>query len=197
LRALTIAIDDWADKGIKPPKSNYPQKKDLVSLADYRAAFPTIPGVEPLSVMNELTVLNFGPFFDSEGGVQTLLPPVLGPRYTVLVPRPRRDGDGAAGIDTMFTRAPLGTNVGWNIRAGFRAPDLCSLSGSFIPFAETRAERLSSGDSRLSLEERYKNHDGFVKAVEKAANQLVRERFLLEEDAETFIGAADASDVLR
>jgi hypothetical protein len=197
LRALTIAIDEWADKGIAPPRSNYPQKKDLVTLAEYQAAFPTIPGAAPPSVMNELTVLNFGPFFDSEGGVQTLLPPVLGPRYTVLVPRPRRDGDGAAGIDTMFTRAPLGTNVGWNIRAGFRAPDLCSLSGSFIPFAETRAERLASGDSRLSLEERYRDHRGFVKAVENAAKKLVRERFLLEEDAEKFIKAAEDSDILR
>lgn len=197
LRALTIAIDEWADKGIAPPRSNYPQKKDLVTLAEYRAAFPTIPGVEPPSVMNELTVLNFGPLFNSEGGVQTLLPPVPGPRYTVPVPRPRHDGDGAAGIDTMFTRAPLGTNVGWNIRAGFRAPDLCSLSGSFFPFAETRAERLSSGDSRKSLEERYRDHDGFVKAVRKAAKELVKERLLLEEDAEAFIQAAEASDVLR
>jgi Alpha/beta hydrolase domain len=149
------------------------------------------------SVLNELDVLDFGPFFDSEGGVQTLLPPVHGPRYTVLVPRPRADGDGEAGIDTMWTRAPLGTNVGWNVRAGVRAPDLCFLSGSFIPFAKTKAERLSSGDSRKSLKERYKDHRGFVKAVENAAKQLVKERFLLEEDAETFIRAAEASDVLK
>jgi hypothetical protein len=198
-RALVIAMDEWADQGITPPKSNYPgiQHKTLVPLDGYRAAFPAIPGVEPPSVMNELNVLNFGPFFDSEGGLQTLLPPVLGPRYTVLVPTPDEDGVGLAGIQTIFTRAPLGTNVGWNVRAGFRAPDLCSLSGSFVPFAETKAERLASGDSRKSLEERYKDHDGFVKAVRKAAKKLVRERFLLEEDAETFIRAAEASDVLR
>jgi hypothetical protein len=36
-----------------------------------------------------------------------------------------------------------------------------------------------------------------VKAVEKAAKHLVKERFLLEEDAETFISAAEASDVMR
>jgi hypothetical protein len=87
--------------------------------------------------------------------------------------------------------------VGWNVRAGFRAPDLCSLSGSFVPFAKTKAERLASGDSRKSLQERYKNHDGFVKAVKHAAKQLVHERFLLQEDAETFIRAAETSDVLQ
>jgi hypothetical protein len=202
-RALAIAMDEWADQGIEPPKSNYPgiqhtrHHNKLVSLDEYRAAFPTIPGAEPPSVMNELDVLDFGPLFDSEGGVQTLLPPVHGPRYQVLVPKPSEDGDGDAGINTMWTRAPLGTNVGWNLRPGFRAPDLCSLSGSFVPFAETRAERLASGDSRKSLEERYNDHSGFVRAVERAARRLVHERFLLEEDAQRFIDAAEASDVLR
>jgi hypothetical protein len=198
-RALTIALDEWVDQGIEPPESNYPGIKHntAVSLDEFRAEFPTIPGVTPPSVMSELNVMNFGPLFNSEGGLQTLLPPVLGPRYTVLVPKPDKDGTGVAGIKTMFTRAPLGTNVGWNIRAGFRAPDLCALSGSYIPFATTKAERLASGDSRKSLEERYKDHDGFVKAVEHAAKQLVHERFLLEEDANTFISAAEASDVLQ
>ncbi|HEU5393938.1 MAG TPA: alpha/beta hydrolase domain-containing protein [Candidatus Methylomirabilis sp.] len=49
----------------------------------------------------------------------------------------------------------------------------------------------------MSLEERYQDHAGFVKAVEKAAKHLVKEGFLLEEDAEKYIQAAEASDVLR
>jgi hypothetical protein len=70
----------------------------------------------------------------------------------------------------MGTRAPLGTNMGWNVRApGSRSANLCGLSGSFIPFATTKAERVASGDPRKSLEERYKSHAGYVKAVEKAA----------------------------
>jgi hypothetical protein len=196
-RALAVAMDEWADQGIPPPKSAYPEKKDLVTLDEYRAAFPAIPGVTPPSVVNELSVLNFGPLFDSEGGVQTVLPPLLGPAYPVLVPKPDKDGVGSGGIETILTRAPLGTNVGWNSRTGFRAPDLCGLSGSFIPFATTRAERVSSGDERKSLEERYKDHKGFVKAVENAAKALVKERFMLEEDAQTFVEAAEASDILR
>jgi hypothetical protein len=200
LRALTIALDEWADQGIAPPKSNYPrvQNKTLVSLDEYREAFPMIPGAPVTTVLNELEVLNFGPEFSSVGGVQTLLPPVLGPRYPViLVPKPDKDGVDLAGIRPMQIRVPLGTNTGWNVRAGFRAPDLCGLSGSFIPFATTKAERLAAEDPRKSLEERYKDHDGFVKAVRKAAKELVHERFLLEEDAEIFINAAEASDVLR
>jgi hypothetical protein len=199
VRALAIPLDEWADRGIEPPKSNYPrlENKTLVSLEEYRAAFPAIPGVEPPSVMDELNVLNFGPLFNSAGGVQTLLPPVLGSGYALFVPKPDKDGVGVGGIDPLVTRVPLGTNTGWNVQAGFRAPDLCGLSGSFTPFARTKAERLATGDPRKSLEERYKDHEGFVDAVERAAQELVKERFMLEEDAQTYIQAAQDSEVLR
>ena len=147
--------------------------------------------------MNEINVLNFGPGFNSRGGFQTVLPPIQGAPYAVFVPRPDRDGVGMAGIDTIFTRAPLGSNTVWNLLTGMRAGDLCRLSGSYVPFARTKAERLANGDPRLSLEERYKDHDGFVKAVEKATTQLVKERLLLEQDAQAFVRAAESSDVLR
>jgi hypothetical protein len=98
----------------------------------------------------------------------------------------------------MEIRAPLGTNTGWNVRAlGFRKPNLCSLSGAYIPFATTEEEPLANGDSRESLEERYGNHAGFVRAVRRAAQQLLRQGFLLQEDADRFISAAEASNVLR
>jgi len=197
LRAMVRVMDDWADRGVSPPDSNYPGKSDLVTLQDYRAMFPTIPGVQPPTVMNEINVFNFGPLFNSQGGNQTILPPLLGPRYQVLVPKPSADGPGVAGIKTIFTRAPIGTNVGWNIRSGSRAPDLCSLSGSFFPFAATMAQRLASGDSRLSLQERYGDHQGFVAAVKFAARDLVAERFMLQEDANLVAITAFMSDVLR
>ena len=38
---------------------------------------------------------------------------------------------------------------------------------------KTRAERLVTGDPRLSLEERYGDHDGYVRAVTAAANHAV------------------------
>jgi hypothetical protein len=81
--------------------------------------------------------------------------------------------------------------MGWNVRApGSRSANLCGLSGSFIPFATTKAERVASGDPRKSLEERYKSQAGYVKAV-------MKERFLIEEDAARFIHDAEASSVLR
>jgi hypothetical protein len=56
---------------------------------------------------------------------------------------------------------------------------------------------LAKGDPRKSLQERYKNHEGYVDAVERAAGELVRERFLLSEDSDRFISDAKASSVLK
>jgi hypothetical protein len=201
LRALVVAMDEWVDKGIEPPKSNYPSLSEgtLVARKEAAETFPEIPGVNFPTVMNTLNVLNFGPQFNSEGGILTILPPELGPSYKLFVPKPdEKDGLDIAGVRPMEIRVPLGTNVGWNVRApGFRAPELCGLNGSFFPFATTKAERMANDDPRKSLEERYNNHEGFVRAVTDAANELVNERFLLEEDAHVWINAAEASNVLK
>ncbi len=216
VRALLVVLDQWADQGIQPPPSNFPKLVDrgvgqgegspkgkdegatLVTLAEAAAAFPVIPGVNFPTVMNQYELLNFGPEFGTAGGILTLQPPLLGPSYHMFVPKPGDDGIDIAGIRPMQIRVPLGTTTGWNIRApGHRFPDLCNLTGSFIPFAQTKAERLATGDPRPSIEERYKTHDGFVRAVRRAADELVRERFLLQVDADGFISAAEASNVLK
>jgi hypothetical protein len=198
LRALLVALDAWADRGVKPPKSAVPEGGTLVTLEEARDAFPAIPGVEFPSVVNELELLNHGPQFGPEGGRLTVLPPLRGPSYQVLVPRPDKDGLDEAGIRPMEIRVPLGTNTGWNLRVPARREgNLCGLSGSYIPFARTKADRQASGDPRKSQEERYKTHEKYVKEVEKAAKKLVREGFLTAEDAGRFIREAEASDVLR
>jgi hypothetical protein len=66
-----------------------------------------------------------------------------------------------------------------------------------IPFARTKAERMANNDPRLSLEERYKTHDGYVAAVKKAAETLQKRRFLLAADVQRYVQQAEASSVLR
>ncbi len=200
VRALLMALDAWADQGIDPPPSSYPHVRagTLVTLDAAAAAFPAIPGVQFPQVVNQLELLNYGPEFGSVGGRLTLLPPALGPSYTILVPKPDEDGLDIAGVRPIEIRVPLGTNMPWNLRAqGHREGDLCGLSGSFIPLAQTAAERAETGDPRLSLEERYTDHDGYVAAVRRAARMLVQARLLLPEDAERFIRQAEDSDILR
>jgi alpha/beta hydrolase family protein len=52
-------------------------------------------------------------------------------------------------------------------------------------------------DPRPSLDEHYKNHDGYVAAVKAAATKLVSDGFLLKEDAARLVGEAEKSDILN
>ena len=212
LRATLRNMDRWADggrdderghdddDGRSPPDSNYPSLHDgtLVTLSEAAAAFPAIPNVNFPTVYDTYELLDFGPLFGSHGGILTVEPPRNGPSYAVRLPKSDRDGIDLAGVHQIESRVPIGTSTGWNLRsASHRAPNLCVLTGSYFPFATTRAARLLSGDPRPSLQERYGSHDGFVRAVEKAAHQLVEERFLLKVDAQADIDAARASTVLK
>jgi hypothetical protein len=210
LRATLRNLDRWVDagsgdegledEGIAPPPSNYPSLLNgtLVTLAEAASAFPKIPQGSFPTVLDTYELLLFGPSFNSLGGVLTLQPPQNGPSYVVLVPKTDQNGIQIAGVHQLESRAPVGTSTGWNIRLpAHRGPNLCILTGSYFPFATTEAERLATGDPRTSLQALYGSHEGFVRAVERAAHMLTEERFLLEVDAETDIEAAEASQVLK
>ena len=61
-----------------------------------------------------------------------------------------------------------------------------------MPFARTRAEREANGDPRRSIEERYASHEDYVRQVRcgtEAAQALLADGFLLEEDAVRYVDA--------
>jgi hypothetical protein len=214
LRALWVALDAWVNRGLAPPPSKIPTIKDgtLVRPDPATFGFPVIPvthyapnsPTEPVNfngIHNALTLLEFGPQFDAqnESGNITLNPPkvVSGKEYAVMVPAVDRDGNEITGVRSTAIQVPLGTHAGWNRRrTGYAADEQC-MSGLYIPFAPTEAERESAGDPRPSLKRRYTSHVGYVAAVRAAADRLVAERLLLPEDAQRLIQEADASDVLR
>jgi hypothetical protein len=113
------------------------------------------------------------------------------------VPRVNADGNEQGGVPTVLNDAPLGTYVGWNITAsGFYQGRVCNYVGGYIPFALTLSDRLATGDPRLSLQERYATHDGYVAAVTAAANSAFAQGYLLAADRDTLIAQAAASTVL-
>ena len=59
-----------------------------------------------------------------------------------------------------------------------------------------RYGRLAAGDSRLSLEQRYGTQPGYVEAVKRAAERLVKQRFLLQEVADRLVERAERTPVL-
>jgi hypothetical protein len=179
VRALLVAMDEWITKGTLPPNSRYPSRADATLAPPWANAvgFPKIPGFAYPSRIAQPTALK------SED-----MPPSKGIAYPVFVPKTDADGRDIAGIRLPTLEAPAATHTGWNLRkAGFSEGELCDNNGSMIPFAATREERLKINDPRLSMAERYPNDGDRAAAIAKAAQQLVRDRLLLEEDAGLFI----------
>ncbi len=201
-RALMAALIDWVVKGTPPPPSRYPRLDlgQLVPATSAAMGFPSIPGAPlPDGVVNSVLDYDFGPNFryGDLAGVMSLQPPLVKQVIPTLVPKVDADGNEVGGIPSVLHQTPLGTYLGWNITSsGFYKGQACGFAGGYIPFPQTKAERLASGDPRLSIEERYQTHDQYVDAIRAAAGKLVRERFLLSEDAARLIQEAAASGVL-
>jgi hypothetical protein len=198
--ALLQGLVGWVTKGTAMPASMYPKIADGTLVPDKKAsfAFPVIPG-RPLPVQRPLLDYHLGPSFnyqDASGALSS--PPSIERSLPQLVVKIDADGNEVAGIKSPLLAAPLGTYTGWNVTAaGPLKGQSCALLGGFIPFAKTKAERTAHGDPRPSLEERYRSHDEYVKIVSAAAATLVRERYMLQQDADSMIKQAEASDVLR
>ena len=204
LRALLVDLDAWISHRTQPPHTRVPRRHDgslVPSLPQSGVGFPNIPGVRYTGVMSTGDLFDFGRRFDD--GIldfkthgQVIVSPVVSSPYPVFVPRTDADGNDAAGVRFPDVAVPLATYTGYGFRAGgFAGPDLCDAFGQAIPFPTTRAARAASGDPRLSLEERYPTHAAYVAKVRAAAEALLRDRFLLPEDVDRFVQAADASTV--
>ena len=205
MRALMNAFTAWVRDGAPPPPGARPRIADGTLVPPDRVVFPEIPvnaygGVErpavsPLRTYDALHVLDFGPLYragDTSGVITREPPQTLPGCYGVLETQVDADGNDRAGIRSVFLQAPIGTYTGWNLGRKDRFENgLCNLQGSFIPFAAAKAERLATGDPRLSLEERYPSKDAYLAAFKKAADGLVAERYLLPEDAALLIGRAE------
>ena len=211
LRALFIALDDWVTNGTLPPASEIPRQSTGNAVAAIpqpgsqtgivprdALGWPAIPGVTYTGVSTTRYLLDFGPSF-GQGIIANQPIRVDGrPAYVNFVSSVDKDGNEVAGIRLPPVAAPTATTTGWALRrAGFGENDGCEGAGQNIPFRITKAERLSANDPRLSLQERYGTHTGYVEAVRKAVQTLVTQRFLLTEDVQPYIQAAQDSDILR
>ena len=176
-RALLEGLDKWAKQGVAPPPSRHPQLSDGTLVAQTDIKYPNLPAVQwPYHVP--------GGFRADLSGALSVLP--------FIVPQVDGDGNDLGGIRLPEQAVPLGTYTDWAFRseqAG--APrTLVAMAGSYIPFAKTHVDRDKSHDPRLSVEERYGTRSEYMHRVEAAADQLVQERFLLQEDVKPIVEAA-------
>jgi hypothetical protein len=194
-RALSVAIDAWVRFGARPPDSVLPQARDGTLVPPEAVRFPPIPATA-YQGWPKLPAVQFNP---QAANLNVALdfskvpPQPKGARYTTLVPQVDADGNDLGGIKLPYLQVPLGTFTGWALikqEFGGATPDICGQLGQFIPFANTKAERLAVSDPRLSIEERYPSQGDYVRAVKEAAGALVRQRLLLVEDSDRMVETA-------
>ena len=183
LRACLVHLDRWVTEGVEPPPSRHPRLDDgtAVPPAALRAAFDRIPGARYPRHHALPRRLDW-----------TTLPPRAGAPLGARVSAVDGDGNEVAGIALPELAVPLATHTGFNLRhpdiGG--AAQLLVFAGATLPFARTRAARAAAGDPRPSIEERYASREDYLARVRRAAEALVGERWLLEEDVELSVARA-------
>jgi hypothetical protein len=215
--AIRFHFRNWVMKGTPPPPSRYPTLTghNLVPPTQAAMGFPNIPAILASANPNApfldvgsgssrflqaMMQYDWGPALDYSDniGFHSFEPPIVKQVLPQVVPQVDADGNEIGGVPVVLLQAPLGTYLGWNIAsAGFHKGQVCNYTGGWIPFARTLAQRLTAGDPRSSLEERYGNHAGYVAAVTVAADNAMAQGFLLKADHDALIAAAAASNVLQ
>jgi Alpha/beta hydrolase domain len=209
MRALLTHLAAWVKDGTEPPPSSRPTIAAGNLVAPDQVQFPRIPANAYGGVMrpavkfvadnDPLHVEDYGKDYNpaDTSGILSIDPPVISTaRYGTLVAQVDADGNDLGGIRDVTVAVPIGTYTGWNFfNKSFFEDGFCTLSGSFIPFAPTKAERLATGDPRPSIEERYPTKEAYVAAFKKAADDLVARRFLLSDDAARLIAEAERDGI--
>jgi hypothetical protein len=191
-RSLLVELDAWVRGDREPPRSQYPTiaRGELVALENVH--FPKVPSFPFTTYMPRVWRMDYGAQF-STTRVISIEPPKMGEPFRVLVPQVDADGNDMGGIRLPEVAVPLGTYTGWNVTI----PQLSELRylgglvGGFEPFARTREQRTANGDSRPSIAERYSGRPDYLDKVRRAAQDLVRQRFLRSEDVPAVLQSAE------
>lgn len=201
LRALLAAMNEWITSGKEPPPSRYPANTSEQLAAPDAVRFPKIPNFIAPNRVWRAQRLDFGPHYAAAGVITNEPAKIAGPPFAIKVPQVNADGNEVAGVRNPVQAVPLGTYTGWNLQtlASKDPREIAGLTGSYIPFARTRADREKAGDARLSIAERYKSREDYLGKLTAAARTLVTERYLLEADVERIRarGAAEWDSLTR
>ena len=183
MRALVVSMEKWVTVGTMPPASQYPALAKGTLVKASAVAFPAIPGVQsPRTLTAGLrSSIEMAP---GSAGAGAPLP--------FLVPQVDADGNERAGIHLPEVAVPLATYTGWNFRNSKigGTQQLVSLLGSYIPLAQTKADRDGARDPRASIAERYASREQYMDKIAKAADALVKDGYLLADDAPSLVKRA-------
>ena len=185
LRALLTALDEWVRTGKEPPASMYPRIADgtLVGWRESDSGWHGIPGVRYPEVIQQPEHLDRGPDF-YRFRRSTIEPPLSRGHYLVKVPACGPDNNERGTLLLPDVAVPVGTYTSWNLRArGVGAEnELLGLSGGYIPFVKTSADRERTGDPRAALLERHPDFETYSRQFRSTVDDMVAQRYLLAEE---------------
>jgi hypothetical protein len=206
-RGLWTALESWVASGTLPPASattsvaagtgvfvptNTPNTALGIGVAPQAlVGYPAIPSslMQYSGLVTVRNYWNFGPRYN-QGIMDTIPPTTTGSFYATAVPKVDQYGNDLGGIRLPEVTVPTGTNSGWALRSAAyggsaSGTDGCEAAGQFIPFAATDAGKVA-GDPRPSLTALYKDKAGYVAARTAAANALLANKLILQNDATAY-----------
>src|SRR5438093_826425 len=183
MRKLLLSMNRWITDGAEPPPTVLPRISDGTLISRDKLNFPKIPNVVVPASPQTAKRADYGPDF-AKKSIVSYEPPKLGSAFPAFVPQTDADGNDVPGIRMPELLVPLATYTGWNLFNDRSGPSnvMSTTTGSFIPFARTRADRERTGDPRQSVEERYKSKDEYLDRITKSANELASKGYLIKED---------------
>ncbi|MGH9044187.1 MAG: alpha/beta hydrolase domain-containing protein [Acidimicrobiales bacterium] len=177
MRAHLVALEEWVRDGIAPPSSAVPREEDASATTREAAlaALAEMPRFHEVTLPDAAALLGMPPIDlgeQADQGVGRFPPEVTGPARRCVVCAIDPDGNEIAGVALPAVSVPLAASVGWNPelpRPGVPV-EIWNLVGGRIDFSpeEVRA--------------RYGDRERHLGLVTTAAQTLVTQRHLLEED---------------
>ena len=191
-RALLLALSNWVTDNKMPPESRYPKVADQTLVNIDELVFPDIPGVSVPEVIHTVYGVDYGPRWQK--GIIDNQPPKLTDPVEPKVSQVNNIGNEIVGIQNVEIRVPLATYTPWNLRTAMpgETHELTDFRGSFIRLPKTDKERNQTSDPRPSIASLYKNRGDYLKKVNAAAEQLIREGFLLPVDKKYVVRRAES-----
>ena len=193
-RAALQNLLAWIRDDVAPPPSVYPKGGDntAASRETVTSKLREIPGLvcAQIDLLPSLYGLDLGPH--AAAGIGTFPAIPIGEAYPCIVSDVDQDGNEIGGVRMPDVSVPVATHTGFNVRHpdSGGAGQILEYVGLSLPFAKDAQTRRAQRDPRPSIAERYGDRDDYLQQIRTAAEQLVQERYLLEEDIDLCIKLA-------
>ena len=185
MRALLMSLDAWVREGREPPPSVYPKIAEgtLVGWRASDSGWRQVPGINYPEVVQQPASYDRGPEWASQRHISRE-PPVEQAKYEPRVPAFGADGNERGCLNLPTLSVPVATYTPWQLRSKTigAETELLGLQGGYIPFSRTAEDRQEAGDPRPALLERYRDYDDYRAQLRGAAEKLIAQRYLLNED---------------